>query len=330
LAIRFGSGALQFELVEGWQKRPGGWPLEDIAAVCTDSDDNVYLYGRRGEQPVSVYDRAGNFLRSWGAGEFSRRSHGMFMTSTDELFLVDDGLNFVRRFSLDGELLQTIGPAGVRSDSGYRDNDAKTITRGAPPYNSPTNVTVAGTGDIYVSDGYRNAAVHRFDATGEYLQTWGGPGTGPGEFRTPHGIAVDAGGRVFVADRENDRVQIFSADGVYLEEWTDIRRPQDIFIDGDGLVYVAELSWFVGEESFRLGPIHEYLPARLSIFDPQGNLLLRWSDPDPTKDGYFTSPHGIWLDSEGSIYLAEVTEIWAVERGHASVTDHRFQKFARL
>jgi hypothetical protein len=101
-------------------------------------------------------------------------------------------------------------------------------------------------------------------------------------------------------------------------------------VDSDGLIYVAELSRFKGEESSRLGTINEYLPARMSIFAPDGELLLRWSDPDSTKDGYFTSVHGIWVDSEGSLYVAEVTEIWAVERGHATSADHRFQKFARV
>ncbi len=329
MGIVIGSGSLQFEFQSGWQQRPAGWPLEDIAAVCTDSGGNVYLYGR-GEHPVSVYDSSGRFVRSWGERRFSNRSHGMFMTPDDELYLVDDGMNFVGRFTLDGELVQMIGPGGIRSDSGYRDHDSRTIVRAAGPYNSPTNVTVARSGDLYVSDGYRNASVHHFAPDGRLIRTWGGPGSGPGQFRTPHGVATTADGRVFVADRENDRVQIFTPDGRFLEEWTDIQRPQDIFVDQDGLIYVAELSRFEGEESVRLGSIDEYLPARMSIFNADGELLLRWSDPDSTKDGYFTSVHGIWVDGEGSLYVAEVTEIWAVEHGHATVQDHRLQKFTRV
>lgn len=329
MSTTFGSGSLQFELVANWQQRPEGWPLEDIAAVCTDSNGNVYLYGR-GDHPVSVYDSDGVFLRSWGEGRFSKRSHGMFMSKSDELYLVDDGLNFVGRFSLEGELLQMVGPGGLRSDSGYRDDDAESILRAAGPYNSPTNVAIAQSGDIYVSDGYHNASVHRFSSDGRLISTWGGPGGAPGEFRTPHGLATTADGRVIVADRENDRVQIFTADGQFIEQWTDIQRPQDIFVDEDGLIYVAELSRFPGETSHRLGHINDYMPARMSIFSPEGELLLRWSDPDSTKAGYFTSIHGIWVDSEGSLFVAEVTEIWAVERGHATVEDHRLQKFARV
>jgi sugar lactone lactonase YvrE len=329
LAVRFGAGKLQFELVEGWQKRPTDFPLEDISAVCTDSRQNVYLYGRA-EHPVSIYDKNGNFLRSWGEGRFSKRSHGMFMTPDDQLYLVDDGINFVGRFTLDGELQQMIGPAGIRSDTGYREG-VSPASRTAGPYNSPTNAWVAKSGDIYVSDGYRNAAVHRFSRDGKLIRTWGnGVGGGQGQFRVPHGVAVSDDGRVYVADRENDRVQIFTAEGAFVTEWLDIQRPQDIAFDRDGLVYVAELSWFPGETSTRLGPINDYLPARMSIFTPVGELLLRWSDPDPTRPGNFLAPHDLWVGSDGALFVAEVTEIWAVPRGRATLADHRFQKFARV
>ena len=329
MTVRFGSGRLKFELVDGWQRRPDSWPLEDIAGVCTDADDNVFLYAR-GEHPVSIYSRDGEFLSSWGEGQFSSRSHGSFMSRDGDLFLVDDGLGQVGRYTLDGKLLARIGPVGVTADTGYRPGVEDSVTHGGPPYNRPTNLSVGPNGDLYVSDGYGNARVHRFDAEGTLLQSWGQPGPGPSQFRTPHGLWAHRDGRVFVADRQNDRVQIFSAHGEYMAEWTDVQRPQDIFIDNDDLVYVAELSWYPGERSSRLGPVTEYLPARLSIYDIDGNLLLRWADPDPTKDGYFTAPHGIWVDSEGSIYLAEVAEIWAIARGFAPPEAHRLQKFARV
>jgi streptogramin lyase len=332
VTVHFGSGRLQFELVDGWQRRPQGWPLEDIAGVCTDADDNVFLYAR-GEHPVSIYSKDGEFLGSWGEGrpsQFSARSHGTFMSAAGDLYLVDDGLGRVGRYSLDGKLLATIGPAGVVSDTGHQPGVEGSVTHSGPPYNKPTNLSVGPSGDLYVSDGYGNARVHRFDAGGALVESWGQPGAGPGQFRTPHGLRVHRDGRVFVADRQNDRIQIFNPDGEYLTEWTDVRRPQDIFIDDDDLVYIAELSWFPGEVSYRLGPVTEYLPARLSIYDIDGHLLLRWADPDPTKAGYFTAPHGIWVDNEGSIYLAEVADIWSVARGYAPAEVHRLQKFVRV
>ena len=139
--MHIGSGDLQFELVTGWQRRPSGWPLEDIAGVCTDVDDNVYLYAR-GDHPVSTYSEDGSFLGTWSEGQFSPRSHGAFMSRHGDLYLVDDGLGRVGRYSLDGKLLATIGPVGVFSDTGHQAGVEDSVARGGPPYNRPTNLSV--------------------------------------------------------------------------------------------------------------------------------------------------------------------------------------------
>jgi DNA-binding beta-propeller fold protein YncE len=329
LALQIGSGSLKFEHVEGWEQLPAGWKHADVAGVCTDSDNNVYLYCR-GDHPVIIYDRNGNFLDSWGEGQFSYRTHGMFMSGGDQMFLVDDSGNSVSRWTVDGTKLQVIGPEGIPTDSGYDGSDVDSITHGAPPFNRPTNLAVAPSGDLYVSDGYGNCRVHRFTDDGTLIGSWGEPGGGPGEFRLPHSTWVHTDGRVFVADRQNDRIQIFGPTGEYLSEWTDVQRPQDIFIDKDNLVYVGELVYRKGHVSSRRGPIAEEEASRISIYDIEGNLLLRWSDPDPTKAGYFIAPHGIWVDGEGSIYLAEVTDTIGVSRGFAPPDAHTFQKFARV
>jgi NHL repeat len=329
VAIRFHSAHLQFELVEGWQRRPVNWPDEDIAGVCTTPDDDVILYAR-GQHPVTVYSANGGLLSAWEEGEFSARSHGAFMSKSGELYLVDDGLGRVGRYSLDGKLLGAIGPIGAKSNTGYQQGVEGSVVRAGPPYNRPTNVAVGPSGDIYVSDGYGNARVHWFDHSGRLVHSWGEPGGAPSQFRTPHGLWAHRDGRIFVLDRENDRIQIFTADGQYATEWTDVRRPQDIFIDECDVVYLAELSWFPGERSGRLGIVSEYLPARLSIYDIDGNVLLRWSDPDPTKQGYFTSPHSVWVDRKGAIYVGEVPTVWAIARGYARTNVHRLQKFARV
>jgi DNA-binding beta-propeller fold protein YncE len=328
MAVTFGSGSLQFALVEGWERLPKGWVHPDVAGVCSDSDGRVFIYCR-GDHPVMIYDRDGNFIDSWGDGMFSYRTHGMFMGGEDQLYLVDDGGNSVGRYSLDGKLLRQIGPKGDRSDTGYDGRDVLTIERGGSPFNRPTNLALAPSGDLYVGDGYGNARVHRFSHDGELQQSWGEPGLGPGQFHVPHGVWVHDDGRVFVADRENDRIQIFGPTGEFLAEWLDVQRPQDIFIR-DGLVYVGELLYRKGHVSQRRGPILEEEPGRLSIFDLEGNLLLRWSDSDPMKDGYFIAPHGVWLDDEGSIYVAEVTYTMAVAPGLAPVDAHTLQKFARV
>jgi DNA-binding beta-propeller fold protein YncE len=275
-----------------------------------------------------IYERNGRFLDSWGEGKFSYQTHGMYMAEGGALYLVDDGGHSVTRHDPAGGETLVLGPRGTPSDTGYHPQ-GHLIERAAGPYNRPTNVAVAPSGDIFVTDGYANSRVHRFDPAGTLVESWGQPGSGPGEFHVPHGIWVHDDGRLFVADRQNERLQIFAADGTYLTEWTDVQRPQDLFIDQGGLVYVAELGWSAGEVSDRRGVIAEPEPGRVSIFDPEGNVLLRWSDPDTSKPGFFIAPHGIWVDDEGSIYLAEVTDTAGVRLGRCGPEAHTFQKFAR-
>jgi sugar lactone lactonase YvrE len=334
MAFKVGTGSLQYELVEGWEQLPAGYKHADVAGVCTDSKGNVYLFCR-GDHPVMIYDRDGHFVDSWGeGGEFSYRTHGMYMGKDDSLYLVDDSNHRVARYTTSGKLEFDLGPAEHPSDTGdYDGRTPATVTKAAGPFNRPTNLAVAPNGDLFVSDGYGNTRIHRFDARGQLCDSFGQPGSGPGEFRIPHSTWVHTDGRIFVCDRENDRIQIFSPTGAYLTEWHDVQRPQDIFIDKDEKVYVGELVWRKGMTSFRNGPVAEEKPARLSIFDINGNVLLRWGSgvgPDAAAPGQFVAPHGIWVDDQGSIYMAEVTDTIGVRPGIVPEGTHTFQKFARI
>jgi hypothetical protein len=329
MSVKFGEGSLQFELVEGWEQLPEGWKHRDVAGVATDSQDNVYLFCR-GDHPIIVYDREGRFLDSWGEGAFTMRTHGIFIDSEDNVYLVDDAAHTVQRYTLEGKLQLTLGTPGVPSDTGYTGKDITTV-KGGPPFNRPTNAAIHPNGDLYVSDGYGNCRIHRFTTAGDLKYSWGEAGTGPGEFRTPHGIWIHSDGRVFVSDRENDRVQIFDPQGTLLGEWLDVQRPSQIYIDDQGLVYVAELVRRKQRDvSYRLGPPAEELPARLSILDMDGNVLLRWGGPDAAAPGNFVAPHDIWVDSRGDIYLAEATWTIGVKAGYVPDGTHTLQKFARI
>src|SRR5207245_9216864 len=125
----------------------------------------------------------------------------------------------------------------------------------------PTNLALATNGDLYVSDGYGIARVHRFSPNGKLLASWGEPGTGPGQFMLPHGIAVDATGNVLVCDRESDRIQVFTAEGRFLRELTEVQRPTQIVL-ARGLLYVSELGWRARQRSFRHWRIEGLLPSR--------------------------------------------------------------------
>lgn len=326
--IKVGSGSLQYQLIADWEQVPAGLDHPDVAAVATDSEARVYLLSRN-DPPIWIYDREGHFLDSWGDGQFTNRTHGLFIDKEDFLWVVDDADQTARKYTLDGKLLLTVGTKGTASETGYT-GKFDSIVRGAPPFNRPTNIVEHPDGSLYASDGYGNCRVHHFSGQGELLQSWGDPGTGHGCFNTPHGIWAHADGRLFVADRENDRIQIFTPRGEFLEEWLDVQRPCDIFMDGKGLIFVSELVKRKGYVSPRLGPASEQQPSRVSIFDEGGNLLLRWGGQDEAAPGSFVAPHDIWVDQHGDIYVAEVTETIGVRSGFVPRGTHTFQKYARV
>ena len=268
----------KFKVIEGWEKLPKGYVHKDVDGVAVDSKDNVYLMTRQ-DARVIVYDRKGNFVRSWGEGLFTPRTHGIAIGRTTWCTRVDDGDHTVRKFTPEGKQVMMLGTPGKCSDTGYDGKTVASIKRGGPPFNRPTDVAVAPDGELYVCDGYGNARVHRFKSDGTLIQSWGEPGTGPGQFHLPHGIGVAPDNRVFVTDRENDRIHIYSRDGKLLDTWTHVQRPTDISFGKDGLVYVSELWWRAGQSSFVHGEIKWDLPGRVSIFDLQGNVSRAGAAP---------------------------------------------------
>ena len=321
------SEKLSYQVVESWEQLPAGYKHQDVVGVAVDSRDRVYVLTRY-DPRVIVYERDGAFVTSFGEGMFTGRTHGLTVAPDDSVYCCDDRDHTVRKFSPDGKLLMTIGTVGVASDTGYTGTIAS-ITHGGPPFNRPTNLAIAPNGDLYVTDGYGNARVHRFTADGQHIQSWGEPGTGPGQFHLPHGLKVMADGRVMVADRENDRIQFFSPTGEYLSEWTHVQRPTDIFITKEGLIYVSELAWRPGQASFRHGPVTELKHGRVVVFDAKGNVVTRWGGPDILAPGNFCAPHCICVDSHGDVYVGEVTWTDFVSKGLVPEGTHMFQKFAR-
>jgi hypothetical protein len=311
-----------------WAQWPADWLVSEVAAVATDSQDRVFVFNR-GDHPVAVFDRVGKLLSSWGEGLFNR-PHGIWIGPDDAVYCTDDLDHTVRKFTPEGQLIWTLGTSGRPSDTGATSLDYRTIRRAGPPFHYPTNLAVAPSGELFISDGYGNARVHRFSADGRLLQSWGEPGTGPGQFHVPHGIAVDARGTVYVADRENSRLQLFSPSGDFLGEWTDVARPCDLVIDAAGCVYVAELGYRAGMWPGTSPPNPEATGGRVSIFDSAGNLLARFGGGErPTQPGDFFAPHDIWLDSRGSLYVAEVIRSAAGGKRPAAGDYHTLQKLER-
>lgn len=310
--MSYGAGKYTYELVDGWAKLPEGWSFLDVGGISIDSQDRVYILNRSAH-PVMVFDREGNFLTSWGEGLF-KRAHGSGVGSDGSIYCTDDKNHTVRKFTPEGKLLMTLGNEDRPSDNGYVQEwfdffwSLTTIARGSEPFNRPTGVAVADSGNIYVADGYGNARVHKFTADGKLLLSWGEPGYAPGHFRLPHNIAVDKKERVWITDRENSRIQIFDSNGKFLDQWENVFRPTDVCLNGEGVVFVSELC------------------LRLSIFSPEGELLARWGTQENKIDkALFVAPHAIALDSRDDIYVGDVA--WThskVDRGARVL-----QKFAR-
>jgi DNA-binding beta-propeller fold protein YncE len=329
--VAIGHHRLEYEVVEGWARMPEGWAVTDVVGVAVDSRDRVYVFNR-GRYPVMVFDKEGRFLDAWGQGRFVR-PHGIFITGDDRVFLVDDEGHSVYEFGPDRALRQRIGD-GTASDTGYEPWRSP-VRRAAGPFNTVTNVAVTPAGEIFATDGYGNARVHRFAADGRLTASWGAPGDGPGQFNLPHGIAVDRRGQVYVADRENSRVQLFSRDGEYRGAWDWPNRPCDLFIDADERVYVAELGFVFGNEPVPHLDLMQTPPpghspiARVSICTPDGELIDQVGGDDPILPGNFIAPHGLWVDPRGGLYVGEVVMAVGAVKRFAPLTPHCFQKFAR-
>ncbi len=330
--MTLGAHRMEYEVLEGWERLPEGWSFVEVAGVAVDSADRVYVFNR-GAHPVIVFDKEGQFLNAWGEGVFSS-AHGIHIDADDNLYLADNFDHTVRKMTTDGQLLMTLGDTEHPAETGFKLDESPVCCAGGP-FNMVTNAAVGPDGDLFVSDGYGNARVHRFSAEGELKASWGEPGSGPGQFNLPHAIAVDRSGRVFVADRENSRIQIFSAEGELLDIWAWVNRPDDLFIDEQENLYIAELGWSMTPKVtphyklMRQPPVGHDPIARVTICDLDGNIQATVGGPDPLLPGNFIVPHGIWADSHGDFYVGEVVKTAGAIDHFAPMTCQSFQKFIR-
>jgi peptidylamidoglycolate lyase len=287
-----------YAVVHGWPRLPEGRILGRAAGVEVDSHNHVLVYhgaGREWTDPfpkepipgetVALFDGSnGELLAEWGRDLFIM-PHGLSVDEQDNVWLTDVGRHQVFKFSHDGELLLTLGTEGVTGDD-------------ARHFNLPTDVAVLPDGSFYVSDGYENSRVVKFSAEGEFLFQWGTKGSGPGQFDLPHGIAIDAGGNVYVADRGNARIQVFDALGKHITQWKSpaLGRPYGIALDGMNAAFVVD----GGDQpeqppdrsrAFRLG-LDGSIEAE---FGRYGNY-----------DGQFLLGHDIAVAADGAVFVVDV------------------------
>ena len=287
-----GTKAFSYEASTTWHKLPPGMRLHESPGVGVNSRDEVFVLTRNTDNPMIVFDRDGNFLRTWGKGTFSNRTHGVFIGPDDSVYCTDDGTHTVTKWTPEGELLMTIGVPG------------KPAARwSGEPFCRPTQAAVSrNTGHIFISDGYANARVHKYTPDGRLVMSWGSPGTDPGQFMIPHNIGIDAQDRIYVADREAHRVQVFDVEGNVLALWNNIHRPCGLTVGPDGNIYIGELN---GVSLTIDCPGYGH---RVEVFSPEGTLLTRFGDAEEGEEpGKFIAPHGIAVDSHGDVYVGEVS-----------------------
>lgn len=269
-----GQGNYVYESDLTWGRRKGGVPWFGVSqGVARDSRDRVYVFQRSPVACVLIFNRNGKLRDSWGFGRF-KHPHGIWFNDEDEIFMTDRETHLVTKWTSDGRFVRSWGTANAPGAPGA-------------PFNEPTKAFETTDGEMYVSDGYGQFRMHRFDRKGELVRSWGEKGTGPSQFALPHDVVVDSRNRVLACDRENDRVQIFDRAGDFQSEWVHMKRPMQI-VEQENALYIAQASFAVG------------------VFDLDGMELSSWEYRSITPREA-NAPHSIAVDSRGDIYIGEVT-----------------------
>jgi DNA-binding beta-propeller fold protein YncE len=298
-----------------WYKVDPSWPQKTAAAswgempgVAVDGKDQVWIY-TRAKPPVQVYDAGGKFLRGWG-DELVGKAHHIKFDPEGNVWLADVGFHVVMQLTPEGKLLKTLGTKGTAGEDETH-------------FNQPTDMAVTSAGEVFVSDGYGNSRIVHFDKTGKFVKAWGKLGTRPGEFSIPHAIALDSKNRVYVADRNNVRVQVFEPSGKLLSEWRDVVVPwgfcatrspggaDEIWVCGS-----SPMPWREGDGALGCPPKDQVFMK----FNTDGKLLQLWTvpkGPDGHEEpGDCNWVHSIAVDSKGNLYAGDIK-------------GHRAQKFVK-
>lgn len=287
-ADAFVSTSDSLRIVPDWPRLPAGITLERVSGVAVDSRGRVYV-AHRGSNPLLRFHPDGTFDREIGAAlmhrslgydlrgaipvpmELRHWLHGLHVDPWDNVWVTEVGRHLIWRFNPQGELTLTLGTDGATGCD-------------ATHFYQPTHVCVLPSGEFIVTDGYGNSRVIHYSADLRVLHEWGRRGTAPGEFHTPHVVTADAAGRIYISDRENDRVQVFTVDGTLLAEWPGLHSVDGLHVAADGFIYGGA-----------------GLDNAVVRFDPDGTVRDVWAAP-----GLFCYPHGIWVTPTGAIFVAEV------------------------
>jgi sugar lactone lactonase YvrE len=296
-----------YRRVDNFFKLPPGRTMGSSSAVAVDHHGHIWIAERCGANscanskidPIMEFDAGGNFIKAFGGGMMVF-PHGFFIDKADHIWVTDAQVgggkgDDVFEFDQNGKLLLTLGKPGVAGD-------------GPDTLSEPSSVLVAPNGDIFVGDGHTegkgNARIVKLDRNGKFIMQWGSHGSGPGQIEVPHTLAMDSRGRLFVGDRGNSRIQIFSQDGKLLEIWTQFSRPSGLYIDHNDVLYVTD-----SESRNAEGYGHHPGWSRgIRVGSAKDGVVTSFI-PDPAVDPEHestTGAEGIAADGHGAIYGAEV------------------------
>jgi DNA-binding beta-propeller fold protein YncE len=282
-----------YRLVENWAQLPEGMEWGQVISAQPDEHGNVWVFHRK-DPPILEFDRFGKFVKSFGAGMFVQ-PHGLTVDRDGNIWVTDQSAKDGKgeqatKFSAEGMVLMTLGKAGIAGS-------------GTDTFNGPCDVAVAANGDIFVADGHggeTNARVVKFSKDGKFIKAWGKKGAGPGEFDTLHRLAMDSKGRLFVADRGNNRIQIFDQDGNFIAQWRQFGRPSGIFISKSDTLYSVDSQ---SDEMTNPG-----VKRGIRIGSAKDGSV-KWFIPDPSTNPHIALAEGVSVDDKDDIYAAGVSSM---------------------
>jgi hypothetical protein len=283
-----------YKVDPAWPERPKHVQWSDMPGIAVDGHDNVWLF-TRAKPPVQAYTADGKYLTGWG-DQLVQTAHHMKFDHEGNVWLADIGHHVVMQLTRDGKLLKTLGTRGRAG------NDETHL-------NQPTDMAIAPSGDVFVSDGYGNNRVVHFDKNGKFVKAWGRLGTKPGEFSLPHAIALDSTGRLYVADRNYARVQVFEQSGKFVEEWRDVIVPWGFWVTKKDEIWAcgsSPMPWRAEDEVLGCPPKDQVFMR----FNTAGRLQQLWTVPKgedkKEKPGELNWVHALAVDSKGNIYAGDI------------------------
>lgn len=284
---------IEYDVDSSWPQRPehvsgAGW----VSGLAIDAENQVWLF-RKGPDPIQVYTTEGQFIRTWGKDQFID-PHQLRIDHEGNVWVADFGQHIVQKYTPQGELLLTLG---TRGESGADETH----------FYRPTDMAVAPSGDIFVTDGYGNRRVVHFDKNGNFIKAWGEYGSEPGQFVLPHAIAMDSKGLLYVADRNSGRIQVFDQEGTFIDQWAGIIMPWGLSINANDEIWICGSSphWW-----YRHGKYPEYKDQVFMRFSTDGRVRQTWAIPlaekDNVKPGEAIGVHCIAQDEEGNLFVGDI------------------------